>query len=130
MIYQAPNRFHVLPVTAASTQRPAVEQIVIGANSWQGSARAGWVAFHTRRPTDPLYWLETPVSSHQARWTGGSCTFRATVAEGEVVGRAGFDRGGRIVTLALTLMAGRSTIQMGYRISRIGSSPPVVAPRP
>ena len=127
--YQAPDRFHIAPVQPVGGRRAPVEQIFIGPHAWQGSARAGWVAYHSRQPTDPLRWLRVPGSARRARWSEGACTFAATVSQGEVVGRVGLDGAGRIATLTMTLTSAGSTIQMGYRVTRVGSSPRVLAPR-
>ena len=126
--YQAPNRFHVVPVVAGATGRAGVEQIFVGSQAWQGSAASGWVAYHSRQEVDPLHWLRVPGSATEAGWSRDSCAFSGRVPEGGVAGRAQVDRSGHLATLTMTVTTGRGTVTMTYRVSRVGSSAPVAAP--
>jgi hypothetical protein len=126
--YSAPDRFHVRPSSPTRAGQGPLEQIFVGPHAWQGSTRSGWVAYTTHAPTDPIRWLRVPGDATRARWSGGWCTFVADVEEGTVTGQVGLDPSGHLARLQMTLTTGSDTIAMGYRVSRLGSSPPVVAP--
>jgi hypothetical protein len=128
--YSAPDRFHVRPASVTRSRRIPVEQIFIGPQAWQGSARAGWSAYTTDRPTDPVRWLRVPAAATRATWAGGWCAFSADVKEGSVTGKAGLDWSGHLADVTMTLRTSSGSIQMSYRVSRVGSSPRVVAPVP
>jgi hypothetical protein len=123
--FQSPDREHVVP---ASTGRGAVvELVVIGRTWWEGSARQGWARFTTHAPSDPLDWLAVPERTSHATWDGAVCRFTATSRYGSVVGGASLS-GPYLSELAMTLHDRAMTIKMHYRVSDVGSSPPVSAP--
>jgi hypothetical protein len=125
--YQAPNRYHVVPT--GSTHGAAIEQTVIGGRAWQGSASAGWVRYTTHQPIDPLRWLRIPGRAAGASWSGDACAFTAKVAEGTIRGRAQIDAHGHLLAVTMTLVSHGHTIEMVYRVSRVGSSPTIDTPR-
>jgi hypothetical protein len=124
--FQAPDRERVVP--SAVSGRTPPEVIVIGRRWWQGSTSLGWAAFTTRTPSDPLAWLRPPLRATAATWDATACHFTARVAQGQVSGEATLSAG-RMTALSMRLRDGGTTIDMAYRITRIGSSPPVTAPR-
>jgi hypothetical protein len=123
--HQAPDRERVVPRTNGS--QPAIETVVVGRRWWQGSARAGWAAFTTRTPSDPLAWLQVPLSAPKASWQGSVCSFDATLPQGHVQGSVRIESG-QMTGLTMRLRDRGTTIDMAYAIARIGSSPPVTTP--